>query len=104
MACVVCLIYEGSIPIFVVNRFKRCLCCVVSTINKAMRKKICLKIRYSLRQCIRITWNSPKMDGGSSVNLDLNIFSEKMFHCFFQQSGCWGRDFGSGFRMFIGYS
>lgn len=73
-----CLIYGASVPICVVNRFKRCLCCVISTINKRWEKEICLKICYSLRPCIRITWNTSKMDEEGSVNLDLNVSSRKL--------------------------
>lgn len=37
MACVADL--SSGVPIHIVNRFKRCLCCVISTINKAKGKK-----------------------------------------------------------------
>lgn len=47
-------------------------------IKRRKGEKICLKIRCSLHPCIRITWQSPKMDEEGSVNLDWNVSLRKL--------------------------
>lgn len=39
---------SSGVPIHIVNRFKRCLCCVISTINKAKGEKKIMLCRSML--------------------------------------------------------